>query len=226
MALVALYEATFDPRWLDAARTIADVILDKFADTESGGFFDTASDHERLVTRPKDIFDNATPSGTLGGGRHARPRLALLTGDERYRAGGRGRPDGARHDRRAAPDQLRAAALRARLRARAARARSPSSGRSTPRRRGRCGGRCSGGSCRIGWWRAARVRSTEAAIPLLEDRPLRDGKPTAYVCEGYVCQAPVTSAGGAGRRSSTLRPVSAARVEELRRSLDVLPLAP
>jgi uncharacterized protein len=33
-----------------------------------------------------------------------------------------------------------------------------------------------------------------ATIPLLEDRPLRDGKATAYVCEGYVCQAPVTSA--------------------------------
>jgi uncharacterized protein YyaL (SSP411 family) len=32
-----------------------------------------------------------------------------------------------------------------------------------------------------------------ASIPLLESRPLRDGRPTAYVCEGYVCQAPVTS---------------------------------
>jgi uncharacterized protein len=35
--------------------------------------------------------------------------------------------------------------------------------------------------------------SDGAAIPLLRDRPLRDGRPTAYVCEGYVCQAPVTT---------------------------------
>src|SRR5687767_1483289 len=83
-ALVALYEATFDRRWLEQAREIADVILDRFGDAESGGFYDTASDHERLVTRPKDIFDNATPSGTSVAV-DMLSRLALLTGDERYR---------------------------------------------------------------------------------------------------------------------------------------------
>lgn len=60
--LLALYEATFDPRYFTAARALADFALAHFTDT-NGGFFDTSDDHEVLVTRPKDIQDNATPSG-------------------------------------------------------------------------------------------------------------------------------------------------------------------
>jgi len=81
--LLALYGATFDERWFVAARELADVILDHFVDP-AGGFFDTADDHESLVTRPKDPQDNATPAGgsmaTL-----ALLRLAALTGEERFR---------------------------------------------------------------------------------------------------------------------------------------------
>jgi len=80
--LLALYEATFDERWFAAARELADVILGHFADP-AGGFFDTADDHEALVTRPKDLQDNATPAG----GSMATVvllRLAALTGDARY----------------------------------------------------------------------------------------------------------------------------------------------
>jgi uncharacterized protein YyaL (SSP411 family) len=81
--LLALYEATFDERWFTTARELADTILDHFADL-AGGFFDTADDHETLVTRPKDPQDNATPSGgsmaTL-----VLIRLAALTGEARYR---------------------------------------------------------------------------------------------------------------------------------------------
>ncbi|MBA2449760.1 MAG: thioredoxin domain-containing protein, partial [Chloroflexi bacterium] len=83
--LVSLYEATFDPRWLAEARTIADVLLEQFEDEAQGGFFDTGKDHERLVSRPKDVFDNATPSGNSVAA-EGLLRLALLTGDERYRA--------------------------------------------------------------------------------------------------------------------------------------------
>ena len=61
--LLALYEATFDPRWLSASVELAEVILAEFADRDNGGFFDTSTGHEQLITRPKDIFDNATPSG-------------------------------------------------------------------------------------------------------------------------------------------------------------------
>ena len=60
--LLALYESTFDERWFVAARELADVILERFADP-AGGFFDVADDHEALVTRPKDVQDNAVPAG-------------------------------------------------------------------------------------------------------------------------------------------------------------------
>jgi uncharacterized protein len=61
-ALTHLYEATFDPSWLEAARDLATIMIDEFRD-EKGGFFDTGEGHEELVLRPKDVIDNATPSG-------------------------------------------------------------------------------------------------------------------------------------------------------------------
>ena len=81
--LLALYEATFDERWFTLARGLADAILERFADPE-GGFFDTAIDHETLITRPKDPQDNAVPSG---GAMAATVllRLGALTGEGRYR---------------------------------------------------------------------------------------------------------------------------------------------
>src|SRR5205814_2315912 len=60
--LLALYEATADERWFVTARQLAESILDRFS-AEDGGFFDTASDAETLVARPRDPQDNATPSG-------------------------------------------------------------------------------------------------------------------------------------------------------------------
>ena len=81
--LLALYEATFDERWFIAARALADAILAHFADP-AGGFFDTADDHERLVTRPKDLQDNAVPSGNAMADT-VLLRLAALTGEGRYR---------------------------------------------------------------------------------------------------------------------------------------------
>ncbi|HEY2094428.1 MAG TPA: thioredoxin domain-containing protein [Thermoanaerobaculia bacterium] len=61
--LTLAYEAVNNRRYLDAARTLADQILARFADEANGGFFDTPADHEQLITRPKDLFDNATPGG-------------------------------------------------------------------------------------------------------------------------------------------------------------------
>ncbi len=81
--LLSLYEATFDDRWFTTAAALADHILERFADPV-GGFFDTADDHERLVTRPKDVQDNAVPSGNAMA-TTVLLRLAALTGDGRYR---------------------------------------------------------------------------------------------------------------------------------------------
>jgi uncharacterized protein YyaL (SSP411 family) len=82
-ALALAFEAVHDRRYLDASRGLADQILDRFGDAENGGFFDTPVDHETLITRPKDLFDNATPSGNSLAA-DALLRLAVLFGEERY----------------------------------------------------------------------------------------------------------------------------------------------
>ena len=63
-ALVSLYEATFDERWIDDAVSLADIVLSQFADAEHGGFFFTATDHEKLIARQKDVQDSSVPSGS------------------------------------------------------------------------------------------------------------------------------------------------------------------
>ncbi|HEY1407990.1 MAG TPA: thioredoxin domain-containing protein, partial [Promineifilum sp.] len=60
--LLALYQTTFEPRWFAWALEIGQLMLAHFAD-DAGGFFDTSDDHEVLIHRPKDVQDNATPSG-------------------------------------------------------------------------------------------------------------------------------------------------------------------
>jgi uncharacterized protein YyaL (SSP411 family) len=191
-ALVALYEATFDPRWLDAAREIADVLLEKFADTESGGFFDTSVDHELLVTRPKDVFDNATPSGTSVAA-DMLSRLALLTGDERYQLGAAGvlsALGGIAGQHPTSFGRLLCALDFVLGRPREIAIVGPFDSEETRALRRVVFGRFLPNRVVAG----SADGAGGATIPLLQDRPLRDGTATAYVCEGYVCQAPVTSA--------------------------------
>ncbi len=80
--LLALYAATFEPRWFAWARELAEAMLAHFSDP-AGGFFDTSDDHEELLHRPKDVQDNATPSGNSMAA-HVLLRLGLLTGEGRY----------------------------------------------------------------------------------------------------------------------------------------------
>ena len=82
-ALLALYEATFEPRWFSDARAIADEILDRFADSERGGFFSTARDHEPLIARRKDLEDTPIPAGGSAAA-FGLLRLGRLTGEARY----------------------------------------------------------------------------------------------------------------------------------------------
>jgi hypothetical protein len=63
LGFLELYALTFDASWLADAMAIADVAVDRFFDPASGQFFDTAHDHEALITRPRDVTDNAVPSG-------------------------------------------------------------------------------------------------------------------------------------------------------------------
>jgi hypothetical protein len=62
-ALVTLYEATFERRYLNEALALAERLQAHFADRDGGGYFYTADDHEALIARPKDVLDNPTPSG-------------------------------------------------------------------------------------------------------------------------------------------------------------------
>ncbi|MBZ0299623.1 MAG: thioredoxin domain-containing protein [Anaerolineae bacterium] len=80
--LLELYQTTFAEGWFTAARALADHVLAHFA-AEDGGFFDTSDDHEALIVRPRNVQDNATPSGSAMMTRQLL-RLAAYTGEARY----------------------------------------------------------------------------------------------------------------------------------------------
>jgi uncharacterized protein YyaL (SSP411 family) len=186
--LLALYEATFDERWFVAARALADVILERFVDP-AGGFFDTADDHESLVTRPKDPQDNATPSGgsmaTL-----VFLRLAALTGDSRYRATAEralatvtsflGRyPTGF-------ANWLSAAELAVGGIVELAIVGDPGD----PATRALLAEATAGS--RRNLVVAVSPDPASSVVPLLADRIAVGGRPTAYVCRDFTCRMPVT----------------------------------
>jgi uncharacterized protein YyaL (SSP411 family) len=187
--LVALYEATFDPRWLGAAAVLADIILARFADAAHGGFFDTSSDHETLISRPKDIFDNATPSGNAVAA-DVLLRLGLLTGKAEYERAAEGVLNLLREPMSRYPLGF-ARALNA-LDFRLGRPKEVAIV-------GRPGAADTEAMLRVVFGPflpnkvvAGAAHGNGVAIPLLEGREQRDGRATAYVCEHYVCQAPTT----------------------------------
>lgn len=82
--LLALYEATFDLCWFEEAHALVGTMIEQFADEAEGGFFFTSADHEKLIARTKDWYDNATPGGNSVAA-HVLLRFALLTGEESYK---------------------------------------------------------------------------------------------------------------------------------------------
>jgi hypothetical protein len=82
-AQLATFEATCEERWLDRARTLGDVLIERFADPVRGGFFTTAADAEELIARRKDIEDTPIPSGNSSAA-NGLLRLSQLTGEGRY----------------------------------------------------------------------------------------------------------------------------------------------
>ena len=81
--LISLHEATFAHRWLHAARELCDEMIELFWDGDAGGLFDVGADHERLIVRPRERFDNAIPSGESAAA-EALLRLGVIGGDEEY----------------------------------------------------------------------------------------------------------------------------------------------
>jgi uncharacterized protein len=82
-ALLELLQARWRGRDLEFARALAEVLLDRFADPAAGGFFFTASDHERLIHRSKTFSDESLPAGN-GVAASVLCRLGYLLGETRY----------------------------------------------------------------------------------------------------------------------------------------------
>jgi uncharacterized protein YyaL (SSP411 family) len=185
---LALHCVTGDAEWLRGAGDLLDQVLSRFGDGR-GGFFDTAVDAERLVSRPQDPTDNATPSGQSAAA-GALLSYAALTGSATHRTAAETALASTARLAEQAPryagwwlataealqagpvevavvgepeDPLRAALHRTAL--------------SSP---------APGAVVSIGVPDAA-------GVPLLADRPLLDGKAAAYVCRGFVCRRPVSS---------------------------------
>ncbi len=191
--LLALYEATADAHWFSEARALVDAAIGLFADERNGGFFDTGSDHETLINRPKDVMDNAIPCGNSVIA-DVLLRLAAFTGEDAYR--------------QRADDYLRPL-MDVIVQ--------------HPQMFGHALGALdfalsvSHEFAIVGNPREAETRAllevvnrryqpnsvlacaspTDAfavqAVPLLAERPLLDGKATAYVCQHFACLAPVNT---------------------------------
>jgi uncharacterized protein len=82
-ALIVLFEATCEERWLTEARAIAAQTIERFADPERGGFFSTPTDGEELIARRKVLDDSPIPSGASSAALGLL-RLAQITGEESY----------------------------------------------------------------------------------------------------------------------------------------------
>ncbi len=190
--LVALYQATFERRWIEEAITLTETMIREFGDEGDDLLFDTGASHETLVARPRDLQDGATPSGNSVAA-DVLLRLAAMTGNEAYQ--------------RRATGILRALARPM--------AEHPTAfGRflsalefalGTPKEVAIAGDRGDPGVEAL----AAQVyrryepnailgfadpadSSINDLLPFLAERPARGGTATAYVCERYACLPPVT----------------------------------
>jgi uncharacterized protein YyaL (SSP411 family) len=193
-ACLAVYEATFDRRWLDEAGGLAEELIRLFWDEREEGFFDTGQDHEALVVRPRNLFDNAVPCGSSVAV-EVLLRLAILTGDERYErlALSALRPMAELMSRYPTGFGRFLCALDFHLSPVAEVALIWPEGAGGERLQpllDEIFGRYLPNRVAVGAADGDRTAST--GIPLLETRPAVQGKPTAYVCQRYVCQAPTT----------------------------------
>ena len=188
--LLGLYEATFEPRWLAEATALVDSMIELFWDESAKAFYDTGSDHESLVVRPRGVFDNAQPCGGSVAS-DVLLRLAVVTGNDEYAGKG-------------------AAPLRS-LRDLMVRAPAGTANWlgaldfyvSVPKEIAIIGPREDPATqCLLdtvfGRYLPNKVvvgapdGGMDGDLPLLAQREMVEGRPTAYVCQNYVCQLPVT----------------------------------
>ena len=203
-ALLDLYEASFDPVIFDRARAVAETMIDRFADPGKGGFFTTSHDHEDLIARRKDVGDHPLPAGSSSAALGLL-RLSSFTGETAYR-------------RKAeevlkllAPATARQPAAFGHLLQALAFFHSPAPELAIvwP----------ANGSAEDALALVAEARHSfrpnlviaggpegSATPPLLRDRTLIEGLPTAYVCENFTCSAPVSDPIELGKELDGLNP--------------------
>ncbi len=192
--LLSLYEATFDEKYFSEAHALADTMIEQFWDEKEGGFFFTSNDHEKLINRAKESYDNASPSGNSVAA-HVLQRLALFTNEARYR-------DYAEQTLKLLANSI---------------ARYPNAfGHllcaldlyvSSAHEIAIIGDREDTNELVNAVFSryipnkvvAYAAPNETSAIALLAERPQIDGKATAYICHNYVCEAPVTEVGGLHR---------------------------
>jgi uncharacterized protein len=185
-AMLTLYEATLDPRWYRESVSLAAVLGDRFADRERGGFFTTGEGQSNGFARRKDLDDSPIPAGGSSAA-FGLLRLAALSGQSEYESQalavlrvlapivGR-HPQGFGHALQALDFYL------ARVREVAVLGAGPGFDKLVATVRGA--------------YRPHVVLAggpgDDASVPLLAGRAPVDGRAAAYVCEGFVCRAPVT----------------------------------
>ncbi len=181
LALLDMYETTFDSADLRWAIQLTERAIELFEDRENGGFFSTGDAKSDLVLRLKDDYDGAEPSGNSGIAL-ALLRLARITGREDFRKAAERALEAfgpqLRAGPSAAPQMLVALAF--------AIGRSKEIVLAGP-----------GDSAMLSAIHAKFL--PDAVIMRGEDAPIAmptiEGNPTAYVCENYACKLPVTEAG-------------------------------
>ncbi len=189
--LIALHEVTFEPRWLQEAVDLGNAMVDLFWDETSGQFYDTGRDHEELIIRPRDFSDNAIPSGSSMAA-DVLLRLAVIGGE----------PE---HQRRAVTALRSMRELMTRFPTGAGHWLSALDFYlSTVKEVVIVGGHNEPDTQALlsevyRHYLPNRVivglRDGDeplASVPLLKNRIKIEGRPTAYVCQNYICQLPVT----------------------------------
>ena len=190
--LTRLFEATGEARWIEAALELTATLVDEFHDADKGGFFYVGRSHEALIARQKDAYDNATPSGNAMAAT-ALARLAALTGRDDLATLARStvqsvhlvmeRMPTAAGQSLIALDFLLAPAREFAVIAGADPTALPAALAVIARQFDPHKVVAPAPS-------AVSPRLAEF-VPLLADRPARDGQVTTYVCENFACQAPL-----------------------------------
>ena len=190
-ALTHLYEATFDLRWLERAEELCDAMIELFWDPADGIFYDTGSDQEALIVRPRDTFDNAQPCGSSAASL-ALLRCAEFTGNVDLERIGAANLRSMRDLMERAPSTFSWWLQTAQFYA------NPIKQVVIIGERGNTETEALLAVARTGFNPDRIValltpgdEDGEKSLPLFEGRRMIDGLPTAYVCRNYACELPV-----------------------------------